>query len=65
MTLYDYIISNGIGYEDLAHCVGCSAGYIIDIVHGRPCSEQLADKIYDITDKKTTVRTTRGERVCN
>lgn len=65
MTLYDYLMTNGIGYDDFAYAVQCSRGYIIDIVHGKSCSKELGDKIYSITDKQVTIRTTKGEMRSN
>lgn len=61
MTLYEYLMKNGIGYDDFAHVLGCSHGYIIDIVHGRPCSNVLGDKIYSVTDQQVTITTTKGK----
>jgi hypothetical protein len=45
MDIMKYLIDNGIGYDDFAYCVGCSTGYLIDIVHGKPCSKKLKERI--------------------
>ncbi len=48
MHIAEYLIKNGIGYDEFAYCVGCSRDYLIDIAHGKPCSKKLMEKIMEI-----------------
>lgn len=52
MDIVKYLLENGIAYDDLAYCIGCSRGYLIEIAHGKPCSKKLKKKIFDILEGK-------------